>query len=71
MKYLDIFKKWYFWVLFLVDMVYSIKYIQPVLIAEWMGFIIGSFIKILIIFSVGYGLYLIIKKIKGKKKNGN
>lgn len=69
MKYKNIFKKWYFWVLIvmysLMSIINHINTFGNIFIVEILGIFIGSFVIIWIIASL---IYLIVKIFNRKKK---
>ena len=71
MKYKEMFKKWWFWLVIILSWMRSILsygYFDPLIfIADF----IGTFITYSIVFSIGFLIYLIILSIRQKRKNTN
>lgn len=69
MKYKDIFKAWWFWLLIAVNLAFEIvghlQTIGKIFIVEIIGYFIGSFVIVWVMVSIGYG---IVKLFHRKKK---
>ena len=67
MKYTEVFKSGWFYGITLIYFSFSVlsnlRIYKNLYIAEYLGILLGSFISTIIIYSIGYGIVKIYKKV--------
>jgi len=73
MTYLGIFKKWWFWLILLIVYIYELLTYEftPILLIEYLGIFTGSFINVILTYSVIYFFYWLFTRKKKKKQKIN